>query len=61
MFEHLLRGETPPQSSTCLVEHILLQYLSFVNAGDDFFCVSVTISELLSKDALRLTINVLLT
>jgi len=51
---HLLRGETPPR---CLayqvdltVEHVLLHCVSFINARDNCFCVTLTsMSELFLK------------
>jgi len=43
---HLLRGETPPHCLACqvdlTVEHILLHCVSFTNARDDCFCVTLT-------------------
>jgi len=62
MHGHLLRGETPPQCLACqvdlTVELILLDYVSFTNAHDDFSCVSLTyMCELFSIVTSRLIIN----
>jgi len=59
---HLLRGETTPRCLACqvelTVEHILLHCVSFTNAHDHFFCVTLTsASELFSKVASRSIIN----
>jgi len=55
MHRHLQRGETLPRCSDCQVEltvvHILLHCVSFTNARDDFFHVTVTSSELFLKVA----------
>jgi len=59
---HLLQGETPPQ---CLayqvdltVEHVLLHCVSFTNARDNCFCVTLTsMSELFSRVASRSIID----
>jgi len=53
---HLFRVETLPRCLACqvdlTVEHVLLHCVSFKNARDNFFCVTLTsISELFSKVA----------
>jgi len=60
MHGHLLRGET--QCLACqvdlTVEHILLHCVSFANAHDNCFCVTLTsMSELFSKLASRSLID----
>jgi len=62
MHGHLLRGETPPRCLACevdlTVEHVLLHCVSFTNACDNCFCVTLTsMSELFSKVASRSVIN----
>jgi len=59
---HLLRGETPHWCLACqvdlTVEHVLLHCVSFTNARDNFFCVTLTsMSELFSKVASRSIID----
>jgi len=61
---HLLRWETPPRCLACqvdlTVEHVLLHCVSFTNARDNFFCVTLTsMSELFSKVASRLIIDLI--
>jgi len=55
---HLLRGETHPRCLACqvdlTVEHVLLHCVSFTNARDNCFCLTLTsMSELFSKVASR--------
>jgi len=59
---HLLRGETPPRCLACQVDltvkHVLLHCVSFTNARDNFFCVTLTsMSELFSNVAPRSIID----
>jgi len=59
---HLLRGGTPPRCLACqvdlTVEHILLHCVSFTNARDKCFCLTLTsMSELFSKVASRSIID----
>jgi len=59
---HLLRGEAPPRCLACqvvlTVEHVLLHCVSFTNARDNCFCVTLTsMSGLFSKVASRSIID----
>jgi len=59
---HLLRGETPLRylayQVDFTVEHVLLHCVSFTNAREHFFCVTLTsMSELFSKVASRSIID----
>jgi len=60
----LLRGETPPRCLACqmdlTVEHVLLHCVSFTNASDNFFCVTlISMSEFFSKVASRSIIDLI--
>jgi len=59
---HLLRAETPSRCLACqvdlTVEHVLLHCVSFTNARDNLFCVTLTsMSELFSKVTSRSIID----
>jgi len=59
---HLLQRENPPRCLACqvdlTVEHVLLHRVSFTNARDNCFCLTLTsISELFSKVASRSIID----